>query len=150
MARLLAGERERSDLIREFCSMIARARRYAVVLVGCGEPDGRVSLVGSAGDAEAYLTGIEMRWDDRREGGGPVGRAIRRGETSVTKIGEASFAPWRDRARRFGIRCVVALPIITARDVRYALAVFSTDARQVWGHDLTILKQLAADVAVAL
>jgi len=130
--------------------MIARARRYALVLVGCGDPDGRVSLVGSAGDAQAYLNGIELRWDDRREGGGPIGRAIRRGETSVTKIAEASFAPWRDRARQFGIRCVVALPIATSRDVRYALAVFSTDARQVWGHDLKLLKQLAADVAVAL
>lgn len=130
--------------------MIARARRYALVLVGCGDPDGRVSLVGSAGDAQAYLNGIELRWDDRREGGGPIGRAIRRGETNVTKIAEASFAPWRDRARLFGIRCVVALPIVASRDVRYALAVFSTDARQVWGHDLTLLKQLAADVAVAL
>ena len=118
--------------------------------VGRGDPDGRVSLVGCAGDAQAFLSGIEMRWDDRPEGGGPVGRAIRRGEASVAKVGEASFSPWRDRARQFGIRCVVALPIAGSRDARYALAAYSTDARQVWGHDLTLLKQLAADVAVAL
>jgi hypothetical protein len=91
-----------------------------------------------------------MRWDDRPEGGGPVGWAIRRGEPSIAKVGEASFSPWRDRARRFGIRCVVALPIAGPGDARHALAAYSTDARQVWGHDLTLLKQLAVDVAAAL
>lgn len=150
LGRLLASERERSDLIRECCSIIARARRYALVLVGRGEPDGRVSFVAAAGDAQGFLSGIQMRWDDRPEGGGPVGWAIRRGEPSIAKVGEASFSPWRDRARQFGIRCVVALPIAGPHDSRYALAAYSTDARQVWGHDLTLLQQLAVDVAVAL
>jgi hypothetical protein len=115
-----------------------------------GEPDGKVSFVGYAGDAQDYLYGIDMRWDDRPEGGGPIGRAIRRREPGIAKVGEPSFMPWRDRARQFGIRCVVALPIAGAHDGRYALAAYSTDARQVWGHDLSLLKRLAADVAVAL
>ncbi|HKW45661.1 MAG TPA: GAF domain-containing protein [Candidatus Eremiobacteraceae bacterium] len=146
----MSGERERSDLVRECCAIIARTRKYALVSVCRGEPDGRVSFVGSAGDAQAYLYGIDLRWDDRPEGGGPIGRAIRRGEPGIAKVSQASFSPWRDRARQFGIRCVVALPISGPRDGRYALAAYSTDARQVWGHDLTLLKRLAADVALAL
>lgn len=125
-------------------------RKYALVFVCRGEPDGRVSFVGSAGDAQPYIFGIDIRWDDRREGGGPIGRAIRRREPSIAKVSEASFSPWRERARQFGIRCVVALPIAGPLDDRYALAVCSTDARQVWGHDLSLLKQLASDVAAAL
>jgi hypothetical protein len=107
-------------------------------------------MVAFAGEAQDYLRGIEVRWDDRAEGGGPIGRAIRRREPGIAKVSEASFTPWRDRARQFGIRCVVALPIAGPRDARYALAAYSTDARQVWGHDLSLLKQLAADVAIAL
>jgi hypothetical protein len=147
---LLTGERERTDLVRECCSIIASTRKYALVSVCRGEPDGRVSMVAFAGDAQDYLRGIDVRWDDRPEGGGPIGRAIRRREPGIAKVSEASFSPWRDRARQFGIRCVVALPIAGPRDARYALAAYSTDARQVWGHDLSLLKRLAADVAIAL
>jgi hypothetical protein len=147
---VLAGARERSELLSECCSVIAQARSYALVWVGRGEPDGSVSTLGSAGEATDFLHGIDFRWDDRREGGGPIGTALRRSEPAIVKVNEPSFAPWRDRARQFGIRCVVALPIAGVGDTRHALAACSTDARQIWGQDFTLLTRLAVDVAAAL
>ena len=144
--RALDSNSERHDLLHECCGVIARARGYSLVWIGRGEPDGSVSVVGAAGEAIDYLKGLPMRWDDRQEGGGPVGRAIRRREPAVAKVHDASFAPWRERARSFGIRCVAAVPFVAKDDTPHALAAHSNDARQIWGQDLSLLNQFASDL----
>ncbi len=145
--RTLASSSERDDLLHECCGVIARARGYSLVWIGRGEPDGSVSVIGAAGEAVEYLKDLPVRWDDLQEGDGPVGRAIRRREPSVAKVHEPSFAPWRERARNFGIRCVAAVAFADKDDTPHALAAGSNDARQIWGQDLALLSQFAADLA---
>ena len=145
--RTLALQSERDDLLDECCAVIARARSYSLVWIGRGEPDGSVSVIGSAGEATDYLLDINVRWDDRQEGAGPVGRALRRREPAVSKVTDPSFAPWRDRARSFGIRCVAAVAFESSSGTPHALAATSNDARQIWGQDLALLNQFAADLS---
>lgn len=103
------------QITASICAAIVEQDEYVLAAVGLadGTPGKPIRIVAEAGPALAYLDGIELSWDeDSPYGQGPAGRSIREFKPLVMNdcLDEPMFAPWSERARRFGIRSSVTVP----------------------------------------
>ena len=115
-AAALARANSTELLIQEVCQAIAAQGPYVLAWVGQAEGDAfkTVKVVGVAGAASGYIKDIVVSWSNAEvTGRGPAGSCIRNNKTSVVVDGEIDpgFLAWRERAKVFGIRSVIACPI---------------------------------------
>jgi len=143
---------DREALIEGACRALAETAGFPLSWVGFKEPDGRVAVAAAAGSASAYLDGIAVRWDETPVGRGPMGRAIREGVEVVIDDLDAdpSFAPWRRRARRHGLRFSGAFPIVSSGDTVGALMVYGAHPGSLPGEERRLVRELAGDIGFAL
>ena len=105
-------------LIKEVCNAIAAQSPYLSAWVGRAEDDENktITVMGGAGSAIAYIKDVILSWSDQSIAAiEPGGIAIRTRKSYVvpdTELDEG-FVSWRESARNFGIRSVVACPIFT-------------------------------------
>ncbi len=86
----------------------------AVALVGQGDDSDVVEVVASAGKGVGYIEGLKLSSNENLpEGSGPTGRSIRSKRPVILydTNEDSMFAFWRERARLFGIRSSVTVPI---------------------------------------
>jgi putative nucleotidyltransferase with HDIG domain len=73
-----------------------------------------VQVIGTHGAAADYAKGIDVKWSpDTPTGQGPTGLCI---QTSLPVLisdtdSDSRFSPWKERAKPYGIRSVIAVPI---------------------------------------
>ncbi|MCX7148365.1 MAG: GAF domain-containing protein, partial [Rhodocyclales bacterium] len=104
------GEQE---LLEGMCRAIVEAGGYRMAWVGLAMSDKRVRLVASWGAAVDFLAGLHLTWDETASGIGPTGTAIRRGIPVAANdiLTDPDYAPWRERAQRYGYAASLALPL---------------------------------------
>ncbi|MDP2827272.1 MAG: PAS domain S-box protein [Sulfuricellaceae bacterium] len=105
--------RDEHDLMVEMCRAIVEAGGYRLAWVGFAEHDKRVRLVASWGAEADFLDNLNITWDEAAAGQGPTGTAIRR-DMPVTYSNiqiDPDYAPWRERALRYGYASTLALPL---------------------------------------
>ncbi len=134
------------QLQQSICQAITRESVYALAWIGIAEagPEKKIRIASAAGNSTAYMNGLRVSWsEDIPEGRGPIGTCIRTGKVMGMDDAETSedFAPWRERARQFGIRSAVAIPFSIEGERRGALTVYSIHpnafepgAIEVFGH----------------
>jgi len=103
-------------LLQAVCDAITHNSIYKLAWIGVvkDSPEKPIQILSKGGEGQGYLDRLELSWSaDVPEGLGPTGVCIRRGELQVMKDSEtdAAFLPWRKRAKKFGIRSSVSLPI---------------------------------------
>jgi hypothetical protein len=79
----------------------------------------------------SYLDGLRLGWDENDpHGQGPSGFCTRTGSIQIMDDLEAAptFARWRKRARKFGVRSAIAIPLLIEGAWKGALTVFSAKA----------------------
>lgn len=116
-----------ADLLTQACRQLVAALGLRVAWVARRDEAGALSVIACAGhemDADAELRRNPARWDDGG-GRGPVAGALRTGTAQVVPVGEAGVQEWQKTARRFGIRCVCALPVRVEQDAAVVLALAS-------------------------
>jgi len=75
-----------------------------------------------------YLDGLHLSWaEEDPNGQGPTGVCIRTGTMQILEDAQTSpiFGPWRERARQFGIRSSVSIPLRIKGSWHGALVVYS-------------------------
>ena len=112
----LARSESTRDLIEGVCQGLVSQWPYVLAWVGMAEHDERktVSVLGTHGAAAKYAEGIDVTWSSLTTAGrGPTGSCIEMGQSRMVADTETDpeFAPWRERARIYGIRSSVAVPI---------------------------------------
>ena len=112
------------SLNERICQRMAELFEFKLVWIGAKVPDGRIEIVAAAGET-AYLNGLEVRWDDTPAGNGPVGRSIRSKKPETLTADSPRFAPWQERARKHGIRSLLALPLGIKGDIVGTLTMYS-------------------------
>jgi diguanylate cyclase (GGDEF)-like protein/PAS domain S-box-containing protein len=151
--RVLRGETT-AELIRFVCGEMVRLFGYDVAWIGRKEADGTVRVLACAGaDAgyEAEMARIGVRWDDAPEARGPGGTAIRTGRTQVFSVDAPGFAPWREAARRHGLRAMCGIPLLLQGQVFGVFALYSRfDGAFERPETLAMLGGIAGRVCVAL
>ncbi|MFQ5656720.1 MAG: PAS domain S-box protein [Candidatus Methylomirabilales bacterium] len=114
------------------------------------EPYLRVEAL--AGDDQGFAKDLHISLDPTSPlGQGPTGRAFR-GKTPVAVedvLEDSSFAPWRDAARRRGIRSLVVIPLIYREEVRGFLVVYSDVPRAYDNERIRLLSTLASQAVIA-
>jgi PAS domain S-box-containing protein len=115
-ALALGRARSAEVLLQSICGAITRESVYVLAWVGIAEegPEKKVRVAASAGSATGYLDGLNLSWsEDEESGQGPVGVCIRTNTLQMVEDSETSpsFAVRRERARKFGIRSRVSIPL---------------------------------------
>jgi len=156
---LLAGingailrNRDRKALLDSVCRTIVETGGFKLAWVGFADPASReVRPMASFGET-AYLEGITVRAADVPEGRGPTGRAIVEGRPVINLDFETdgNMAPWRDRARKHGIRSSSAFPLRQAGAVIGALTIYSDQPSFFIDEELSLLLTLVDNLAFAL
>ncbi len=143
-------------LFQEFCEIAVTRMKLPlawIALRSAGDEPETLSVPGHAGAAAAYLDSLKVNLrPDEPEGRGPVAQAIRMG--SIQTIRRTSederFRPWRERAGRFGLASMAALPIRVRASVVGALAVYSREESFFTDTRIRILSELAVALGLKL
>jgi PAS domain S-box-containing protein len=130
-AALAIGEALSSEgLLKAICEAITKESVYLLAWVAMAEdnPQKEVRVAAAAGSALEYLDGLHLSWSEDDEWGrGPIGTSIRTNQLQIMEDSEESlsYRPWREPARRAGIRSAVSIPFCVAEGLRGALVVYA-------------------------
>mgnify|MGYP000116608085 CR=1 FL=1 len=146
---------DESALVRDVCGAIVKEAPYVIAWVGMAEHDDEktVRVAGMDGSSKSYAEGIQVSWaENAPTGKGPVGQCIRTGISTVIEDTETDprFIPWRERARAYGIRCVVATPIHDGKETIGALAVYSKVANAFTDSEIHLFENLSDEIGYGL
>jgi len=142
-----------SDLLQAVCDVAVREGGYALAWIAVPEDAPFVRIAAAAGPASAYLEGLRLSADpELTEGRGPVGHTLRTGTTYVCNdfLRDPITAPWATRARRFGIRSGIALPLRRGSIVTGILCIYSKSRNRFDVNEGALLEQLAGDLSLGL
>ncbi len=144
-----------NDLIQNVCDAIVKQAPFNIAWVGLAEHDENktVRVAGLAGSAKAYAQGIVVSWSaDTPRGFGPTGQCIRARQTVLISdtLTDKNFAPWRDRANQYGIRCSVAVPISDGSQTIGALMVNATISEAFTQDEIHLFENLANEIGYGL
>ncbi len=151
----LSRASDEEQLISGVCAAIVKEAPYVIAWVGIAQDDEKktVKVAGMEGSARAYAEGITVSWSENEPTGkGPVGQCIRTGISVVILDSEEDprFLLWRERARAYGIRCIVAAPIQKNGKTIGALAVYSTVANAFSDDEIHLFENLASEIGYGL
>jgi two-component system, cell cycle sensor histidine kinase and response regulator CckA len=143
----------REELFAEIPRLLVEHGRFPMVWIGWCDPDShRVQVVSQHGDHSGYLEDIQVYADDRPEGRGPTGTAIRESRTYVCNdyFVDANTLPWRKSAFRAQWRAAAALPIRLQGVALGALTVYAAEANFFGSREIALLEEAAIDISFAL
>jgi PAS domain S-box-containing protein len=146
---------DEAQLLADLCKVITEVGGYRLAWIGLAEADAAKTVrpVAQAGEAQAYLQGIEVRWDPQSAmGRGPIGRAVASRNTQVNHdtATDEGMAPWRAEALAHGLRCSIALPIVSPQRTIGALTIYDVDADTFVAPAVGPLEELARNLAIAI
>ena len=151
-AALALGHKHTSEsLLAAICEAITRESVYLLAWVGVAEdgPGEPVRIAAAAGSALSYMNGLRQSWsEDVPFGRGPTGICIRTGQLQIVEDTQTSpiYAPWRERARQFGIRSSIAVPFVTNGGLRGALNVYAAHPNAFESAAIRVFQHLADQI----
>ena len=142
---------EETALLRAFCNVIVDQGAFLGAWVGYREDDpaGTIRPAVWAGPLEGFLDTIALSWNDVERGSlGPAGSSIREGRTVVSlDVVTDSTLAWRPAMLELGFRSLVALPL-KIDDVAFGtLVIYAGDPDSFVPDEITLLEELASDLA---
>lgn len=119
-----------AGLLQAICEAITRESVYVAAGVGIAEDTAGkpIRIAASAGSRVDYLNGMALSWQEGEPAGeGPSGVCVRTNTVQILDDAESSpaYGLWRERARQFGIRSLVSIPISIEGGWRGALIVYA-------------------------
>lgn len=147
LARAL-GERE---LLKAFCANLVEVGGYRFAWVGYAgrKPDPRVRMVAHAGQEHTDFTAQALAWANAGDRPSACRAAIESGRPLVlSDIAKApDLAPWADTAGRYGYRSMIALPLMADQAPFGNFSLFAAEVDAFSEMEVTLLSQLAQDLA---
>ena len=138
-----------NDVVKRVCQRLVDLFDFQLVWIGMKEVCGGIDIVAAAGET-AYLEGVAVRWDEQPEGKGTTGTAIRENRPVVLSPDSPQFKPWRERAKKFGVHGVLAMPLGIKGEVIGALMLYSKHEDAFDKLTVSRLSAFAARVTVAM
>jgi putative nucleotidyltransferase with HDIG domain len=153
--QILVKAHDERSLLQDLTKAIVEHGGYKMAWVGFARNDSAktVEPVAWAGDAEGYFDRVEISWGKGMPAGdSPTGRAIQQGSawTSRSIEDDPLFNPWRDEALARGYHSAIALPILIGENERGALTIFSSTDADFPYQTVSLLTELANDMAYGI
>jgi PAS domain S-box-containing protein len=153
-SRALIGAREVQSLLDQICNILVTVGGYHLAWVGKPESDEgkRVSVWAKAGTDTDYLDKISISWADTPLGRGPTGTALREARTVLAHDlrTQTNYEPWRDVATRQGFAASIALPLLVNGASLGVLTVYAEATDMFDSTEVTLLEELANNVAYGM
>jgi two-component system sensor histidine kinase/response regulator len=154
VAQALVRYNDEQQMLAEVCTVPVEIGGYLMAWVGEVVQDEKKSIVpkASSGLSEAYLSNLQVTWDDTPSGRGPSGRAARSGIPAIVRNidDEPSFEPWRSAAREQGFRATIALPLRVDGRVAGVLNLYSATVDPFDDEEITLLGNLAGELGLGM
>jgi PAS domain S-box-containing protein len=153
IAALALGRAQSAEgLMQSICEAITRESPYVLAWIGVAEDgqDKKIQFAAQAGTAVGYLDGLHLSWDENDQWGqGPAGICVRTDALQLADDIETSLAfnPWRERARRFGIRSSAFVPLHFPGGCQGLLCVYATRLNAFGTAPIEIFRRLAEQIA---
>jgi PAS domain S-box-containing protein len=142
---------DESAYMQEVCKIIVEDCGHKMVWIGFAEEDEEKSVrpVASAGFEQGYLETLHITWADTERGRGPTGTAVRFGRVSMCRnmLTDPAFAPWREQALKRGYAASICLPLMIEGKAFGAITIYSQDPDPFSEDEVTLLSELADDLA---
>jgi PAS domain S-box-containing protein len=145
--------RDRQTLFDEVCSSLVEFGGFRTAWIGMVDPTTqKVDVTAQRGDHSHHLATVEIYADERPEGQGPTGRAIRQGKIYVSNdfAQDPRIGPWLKLADAAGYKSGAVLPIRTDGKVCGAISVYSGEIGFFQDRELALLEEAAGDVSFGL
>lgn len=140
-----------AELYQLVCRIIVETGGYQTAWIGLAEEDARrrVRPVAGAGKHYGFIANAGIVWSDTPRGRGPTGTAIRTGQPSIVHnvMEDPRIRPWRQAARRGGYNSSLALPLVSQGRTFGALTIYAAEAMAFHDDEVSLLMQLADDLA---
>ncbi len=140
-------------LFPEICQILVDKGGFKLVWIGLVDLETKlIRPVAVHGDTTGYTTNIKISVDDRPEGRGPSGTALRENRTYICNdfLNDASTGPWREAAQRAKIKSSIALPLRQEGKVIGALTVYAGDVSAFEADEVELLEEAAGDISFSL
>ena len=145
---------DEESLLRQMCGAAVEAGGYPLAWYGRLRPDGtfEVQALNSESPAEAYLRGFNIEQGVSLAASGATWRTARSGESIVYTDGGSApdFEGWRSRARDYGLRSSVSLPVRHEEQLDGLLMVYSVEPDAFDPNAVQILEELAQELGFGL
>jgi len=149
--RELVRSSDEAELMRSVCMAIVEQRGYRMAWVGYVRDGGKsIEVMASAGIKDALLQKMQPRWSENERDPGPIGRAIRSGNTQVTReiANDPWPSPWKAGVLREGCVSSVALPLKGETGGAFGvLHVYADEANAFADDEIRLLEEMAGDLA---
>ncbi|MFM8445328.1 MAG: PAS domain S-box protein, partial [Methylococcus sp.] len=149
---LLRGQ-TREQIFQDICRIQVETGQVAMAWVGRIDAETRrVVPMAAFGDESGYLDKITIYADDRPEGQGPTGTALREDRPIIIPdfFQDPSTLPWRAAAQAAGWVCSASLPIHGGGKVLGAFTLYGRQPDAFTPEAVALLKQSAANISYAL
>ncbi len=149
----ITREKDAQSLLEHACRILIQTRGYVLVWIGRKDEATKViRVVAQAGRETTYLKNLTITWDDAPTGKGPTGSAIRSLQPVVCRdiATDPHFAPWRKRALEHGLACSAAIPMLYGGEIWGVLNVYGDRPGLFDEEEVTLLQEIANDLAFAL
>jgi PAS domain S-box-containing protein len=139
------------ELLQAICEAITNESAYVLAFVSVAQDDAEKSVrfAAASGKTIDYLDGLRLSWaEDDPDGQGLSGICIRTGQIHILDDFETAprFARWRDRARNFGVRSIVGIPLSIEGGWKGALIVFSAESGAFDAEPVQVFKRLGEQI----
>ena len=146
-----------SELLHQVCRSAVEIGAYRLAWVGYrGDEESKRVQIGAAVGAEggeAYIQQLHVSWSDSDpSGAGPAGRSIRSGTPIICADIESDPAlePWRESARTYGFRGVIALPLREGGHTFGVLSLYTDEVLRPTKEEVQLLQEMANDLAFGI
>lgn len=150
----LARATDERDLLTAFCENLVDPGGYCFAWVGyIGKGNrSRVHMVAHAGLQHADFTAAALAAANAADRASPCRVAIQSGLPVCLRdiARESEPPPWGDTALRFGYRSMIALPLSLVGRTFGNLSVFSTEVNAFDDREVSLLAELAGDLAYGI
>ena len=142
-------------LLDAVCRIVVEEGGYRMAWVGYAMDDETKSVVpmASAGEGTQYLEGIQISWDEHHPSGqGASGRTIRQRVPVVVEdlARDPGYAPWLASAERYGFRATCSLPLRSGDHACGHLSMYAAEPLAIAADELTLLIELADNLAYGI
>ncbi len=145
--------RDRSELFTKICQALVTHGGFKMAWISLLDPATRkVEPAGVWGDDTHYLGQVDIFADDRPQGRGPTGTAIREARPYICTDfpNDPKTVPWREAAARSGFKASASLPIRQGGVVCGAVTVYAGETGFFQSKEIALMEEAAEDISFAL
>jgi diguanylate cyclase (GGDEF)-like protein/PAS domain S-box-containing protein len=149
--RVLLRANDEQALLADMCRIVVEDGGYRLAWIGKAMHDERRSIrpVSRHGEDHGYVDALSLTWGPETMECGLAGRAIRTGGAQVARSvrTDPAFSRWREMALACDFGAAAALPLTCGGSTLGVLALYAREEHSFDASELSLLEELAADIA---